>query len=230
MAVAFLGGGGSSAGNARPTYTNPAAPGQPYYDTTPDNALNENARQFDVNQNNRQQILALLQAAVSQASGTNLGGVTAPTVNVATIPGAGGASPYTPTPYDTAADTAAYTTAKQQTGEALQASLQGLRNAMQARGITGSGVEGQQTESLYASGLNALSNVSAQNAETTAGRAFTANQSAAQRAEQAREYDEGQATDVAKFNAGNNLNANEFNVTTQANKLATLVGAYKGLY
>lgn len=227
--------GSSSLVGAHGSYMNPGQVGPSGYGYvpgtgTPDNSLNEQAREFDVNSAGKQQILALLQAAVSQASGTNLGGVTAPTISTQTIPGVGGSSPYTPTPYDTSADTAAYTTAKQQTGQALQAGLAGLRNAMQARGISGSGIEGAGESSLYASGLSDLSNVSAQNAETTAGRAFTANQSALSRAEQAREYDEGQATDVAKFNAGNNLNAGEFNVTTAANKLATLVGAYKGLY
>jgi hypothetical protein len=231
--ITSLGGGSSGGGgNARPSsYVNQAIGpnGMPLLgSSTPDNSLNEQAREFDVTSGDKEQILALLQAAVKQASGTNLGGVTAPQINVA--PGSANVSPYAPSPYDASADTAAFTAAKQKTGQELQGALSGLRNAMQARGITGSGIEGQGAESLYASGLSDLSNVNAAQAEGTAGRAFTANQAALSRGEQAREYDTGQQTDVAKFNASNALNASQFNVTTAANKLATLVGAYKGLY
>lgn len=205
--------------------------GLPTTYSTPDNALNEQAREFNITAEGRNNILALLQAAVQSASGVDsqLGGVS-PSSVTAIQAGGPNASPYSPTAADEASATAAFTQAKQNTADSLNASLQGLRNAMQARGITGSGIEGQGTSSLYASGLEDLSNEGSTEANTLAQEAYGANQQTASLNEQAREANQSAAINTGEFNASQAQQAGEFNVTTAANKLNTLVNAYKGIY
>lgn len=183
--------------------------------------LDEQKREFDAQMNARSQALNGLTSRLSSFesgssnSGASVGGGF---VNTPVVPGAGNASGYQDT-----ADTKAYARAKDNTGMALQASLKGLQATMAARGISGSGIEGGETEKLYQGGLTALANTDAAQSQTSAEHAFADAQAGKARNEQAREFDVGQGTDVSKFNAG--LVADR-----QSRTLSSILQAYGSLY
>lgn len=80
-------------------------------------------------------------------------------------------------PYDMAAETAAYGRAKERTGLATQSALKSMREQMAVRGISGSGIEAEMMGDVYNAGLGDLAETDRQLAEKRAGRAFTAEQS-----------------------------------------------------
>lgn len=121
----------------------------------------------------RQQALAAIAAQIQTSTGYSPGG-TAP-------------APAPTSPADLASENAGYGRAKERTGLAMQSALKGLRGAMASRGISGSGIEATGTASVYGGGVGDLAETDRQMAEQGAGRAFTANQSALDRAEQARQ-------------------------------------------
>jgi hypothetical protein len=119
-----------------------------------------------------------------------------------TIPGSGGGGTAAPagggggtaggsadvSPYDMAAESAAYGSAKDQIGNEGASALRGLRNYMNARGIGGSGIEAHGAQGVFGQMQQALGSTDRQLAENRAGRVFDAQQGGLQRAETAREF------------------------------------------
>jgi hypothetical protein len=83
--------------------------------------------------------------------------------------------------YNPAADAATYTRAKENTGQALTAAQRGLDEAMNRRGIFGSGIHAGNLQELYESGLGDLAETDRQLAEGTADRGFRSSEAAAGR-------------------------------------------------
>ena len=79
-------------------------------------------------------------------------------------------------PYDRAAEAAIYGRGKERTGQAMQAALRGLSSQMAARGITGSGIEGDKIAEVFSAGLGELGDLDTQLAHEAAGRAFEGEQ------------------------------------------------------
>lgn len=112
--------------------------------------------------------------------------------------GGGGGGGWTP-----AADTASYGRAKDNTGLALRSSVKGLDEEMNARGIFGSGIHGDQIEELMGKGLGELAETDRQLAEGSARRGY---ESAEARA--AREWQSGEnARDRAAQKTNSRLDA-----------------------
>jgi hypothetical protein len=194
--------------------------------TTQQNQLDEQKRQFDLTMAARQRALQSLTSQISATAGG--AGGTLPMASVGGGSGGGGTyysppSSSTASGYQDTADSKAYARAKDNTGAALAASLKGLQATMAARGISGSGIEGAETEKLFQGGLSDLANTDATQAGKTAEHAFTDEQAGKARGEQAREFDVGQSTDVSKFNAG--LIADK-----QSKTLSSILQAYGSLY
>lgn len=87
--------------------------------------------------------------------------------------GSGGSGGYSPS-----ADAATYGRAKDNTGLALTAAQKGLDEAMNRRGIFGSGIHAANLEDLYAAGLGDLAETDRQLAEGTADRGFRSSEAA----------------------------------------------------
>lgn len=77
-------------------------------------------------------------------------------------------------PYDRTAESAAYTSAKERTGLAMQSALKGLRGVARGRGISGSTIEGDLIQKLFGQGLGELAGTDRQLAEKFADRSFDA--------------------------------------------------------
>lgn len=122
-------------------------------------------------------------------------------------------------PYDMAAENAAYGAAKERTGAALQSALKGLKGVMAARGISGSGIEGGETRQLFESGLSDLAGTDRQLAEQRASRAFTAGQS-----------DVDRMINTQEFNASLTANQTRANQEAAAQRLSQLLSVYGNLY
>lgn len=108
------------------------------------------------------------------------------------------------TPYDQEAESGAYGKAKERTGLAAQSAMRGLREQLNARGLTGSGIESQGVEDIFKSGLGQLADTDRQLASERSGRAFTAGQSALNR-----EFTAGQS-DIDRTIGQNEYNANMY--------------------
>jgi ribosomal protein L28 len=114
-------------------------------------------------------------------------------------------------PYDMAAENAAYGAAKENTGNEAQSAMKGLDAAMAARGITGSGIQAANTRGIFEKGIGEQAGTDRSLAENRSSRVFAAQQAQKQMDEMQRE-----------FNL--NLSATERNQMIQA-----LIGA-AGLY
>lgn len=168
--------------------------------------------------------------------------VSAPQVSIGSAGMLTGGAPATVTaPNPAAADSAAFSQAKDTTGSAANAAIQGLQRAMSARGIApGSSVEGTGLTDIYQKGLGDLASASRQQAITdtnTANDMAKANLSAlttqrgqdlsaaeAQNNEalQAR----GQDIGAGEFNQNYNLNATQSKIAS----LNALSKIFSGLY
>jgi hypothetical protein len=95
-------------------------------------------------------------------------------------------------PYDRAAETASYASAKDSTGQAMQSAMKGLQANLASRGLIGSGVEAAALSNLYSTGLSQLGETDRGLAENAANRAFTANQSNTDRTIAQQEFNAGQ--------------------------------------
>jgi hypothetical protein len=80
------------------------------------------------------------------------------------------------TPYDMAAENAAYGRAKERTGLATQAALKNLRAEMVGTGRSGAGLGNEALSGLFSRGVGELADTDRQLAEARAGRAFGAQQ------------------------------------------------------
>lgn len=121
--------------------------------------------------------------------------------------------------YDTAAEDAAYTGARQRVGAETAASLKGLREVMSGRGIGGSGIEGKNIRSTFKTGLEDLAGVNAGLAAGKANRAFDWQKTMAPIREQGRQFDVSAAARTKEF-AAQQLQAQ------QMAKIQALLGLY----
>lgn len=103
------------------------------------------------------------------------------------VPPASTGSPMSP--YDMAAENAAYGTAKEHTGNEAQAALKGLRATMAQRGIGGSGIEASNTRGIFEGALGEQANTDRSLAENRANRVYGAEQSNKAAAEERRKFD-----------------------------------------
>lgn len=82
----------------------------------------------------------------------------------------------TPEPYNPAAERAAYGRAKERTGLATQSAMRSLRESMGQRGISGSGIEAEETGKLTRAGLGELADTDRALAEGQSMRSYEAEQ------------------------------------------------------
>lgn len=135
----------------------------------------------DAANHRRESALSALESQVRQSMASQ-GQTTAPPP-VVTSGGADG---------DPAAESAAYGQARERIGLALQSALRGLRESMGARGLGGSGIEGEALGDLFEGGLGELADVDRQLAEVGAGRAFQASQADTDRRIQQQQFNSSQ--------------------------------------
>lgn len=192
----------------------------------------EQKREFDATAAAKDRAFQQLQEAMTGAGAgapTPLAPVQAQQISVPT-PGPAGNSAAGPSAYDTSAENAAYAGAKDASAEALAGSLKSLHNTLASRGITGSGIEGKETEALYQQGNETIANTARAQAATQAGHAFTAQEQTQNLQTGANTANANNAQGAAEFNTGTALTQQQLAADNANKKLSSLVSAYGSLY
>lgn len=144
-----------------------------------------------------QQKASMISGLMTTMTG-KMGDAPAP-LGLPTMDGGGG----NPSPYDPAADSAAYGAAKDRIGNEGASALKGLSEAMAARGISGAGTEAAGERGIFSNMQRELGDTDRGLAEGTANRAFTAGQAGLDRGERSREfnasYNQSEAQRVQQF-------------------------------
>lgn len=102
--------------------------------------------------------------------------------------GGGGTDPNAMSPYDMAAENAAYGAAKERTGNEAQMALKGLQGTLAQRGVSGGGIEAADTRGIFEGALGQQAATDRSLAENRSGRVFAAQAAARDMAEKQREY------------------------------------------
>jgi hypothetical protein len=123
----------------------------------------------------------------------------------------------------TAANAAAYNTAKDTVGKTGQSALSGFRDTLAGRGLLGSGIEAQGTEQLAESGAGQLGQVTRDQATKSADLA----QQTALANYQGGIAQQGQQLGAATAQRGQDIQAQEAAATRNQNVLLGLLNAFK---